>query len=161
MHNLKSQSHDPGHRSRRPRSRLPLVAALVGLAMAAEAAVLQMDGVHAIGIREFEMGGERYAVHFDGRSFDEIQADPAYRDPFPFLGTDFQTVEPVLDALNGLLVSAGASSSSSRRCPSRRRSRWPREGRCWRWPPGVGGGRGGLAGVGTSGLNAAYFPGGT
>ena len=107
MHNLKSQSHDCGQRSRRRRYRLPFVAALVGLAMAAEAAVLQMDGTHAIGIREFETGGEVYSVHFDGRSFDEILADPAYRDPFPFLGTDFQTVEPVLDALNGLLVSAG------------------------------------------------------
>lgn len=107
-HNLNSQSKDPGQRSRRSRHRWPLVAALVGLAMAAEAAVLQMDGTHAIGIREFEMGGEVYSVHFDGRSFGEILADPVYRDPFPFLGTDFQTVEPVLEALNGLLVSGGA-----------------------------------------------------
>jgi hypothetical protein len=104
---LNCQSHDLSSLSRRRRSVLPFVAALVSLTSAADAAVLQVDGPHAIGIREFAMDGKLYSVHFDDRSFDEIVADPAYRDPFPFLGTDFQTVEPVLDALNGLLVGAG------------------------------------------------------
>jgi hypothetical protein len=85
-----------------------LLAGWCSLTATAPAAILQMDGVHAIGVREFEMSGRSYAVHFDARSFNEILADAAYRDPFTFLETDFDTVEPVLNDLNRLLEAGAA-----------------------------------------------------
>ena len=67
------------------------------------APIVEWTGTQATAIRDFQFDGRTYDVTFDSRSFEAITSDLSLSDPFPFIGSEADTVSDVLSDVNALL----------------------------------------------------------